>query len=147
MPRGRPATPTALKELAGNPGKRALNKREPMPTGALTAPSVLSTEGLKVWKRLVSTSPNALYKAPDEFSIAAFCEAVAGWREATRAISERGRYAVGSTGQMTVAPWVKDQAEQARLVMTFGARLGLDPVARANMMVPEEEADDGWNIH
>lgn len=146
MKRGRPATPTVLKELSGNPGKRALNKREPKPTGTPTPPT-LTPEAAQVWKRLVSTSPSALYKAPDEFVIAAFCEAVAGHRVATLMIIEQGRYATGSTGQITVAPWVKDQADQARLVMAYASRLGLDPVARTSIMTSEEDTDDGWNIH
>jgi phage terminase small subunit len=49
-----PATPTALKLLAGNPGHRPLNQNEPKPElVAPTCPSHLSREAKREWRRIV----------------------------------------------------------------------------------------------
>ena len=51
--RGRKPKPTALKLLEGNPGKRPLNGREPVPPrAALKCPAWLLPEAKKEWKRL-----------------------------------------------------------------------------------------------
>ena len=51
--RGRKPTPTAIKELEGNPGHRPLNKHEPKPMKKAPAcPKSLSTEAKKEWRRL-----------------------------------------------------------------------------------------------
>ncbi len=50
---GRKPKPTAIKELTGNPGKRALNRREPKPESRLPAPpAYLSAEERKTYRRL-----------------------------------------------------------------------------------------------
>ena len=50
--RGRKPTPTAIKELEGNPGKRPLNKNEPKPTKkAPPCPKWLEPEAKKEWHR------------------------------------------------------------------------------------------------
>ena len=50
--RGRKPIPTAIKELEGNPGKRALNIKEPKPKRkAPKCPTWLDNEAKKEWKR------------------------------------------------------------------------------------------------
>lgn len=51
--RGRKPTPTAIKELEGNPGKRPLNTKEPKPVKkAPSCPKWLEPEAKKEWRRL-----------------------------------------------------------------------------------------------
>ena len=51
--RGRKFTPYAIKELEGNPDKRALNEREPKPEKkAPSCPKWLEPEAKKEWRRL-----------------------------------------------------------------------------------------------
>ena len=51
--RGRKPTPTAIKELEGNPGKRKLNDKEPKPEKkAPSCPKWLEPEAKKEWRRL-----------------------------------------------------------------------------------------------
>jgi phage terminase small subunit len=51
--RGRKPTPTALKLVAGNPGKRPLNRHEPKPVTAIpTCPAHLMPTAKTEWKRL-----------------------------------------------------------------------------------------------
>ena len=49
---GRRPKPTAVKELAGNPGKRPLNRVEPRPPASSTrVPRGLGEEAAKFWRR------------------------------------------------------------------------------------------------
>ena len=49
----RKPTPTAIKELEGNPGKRPLNTKEPKPEKkAPSCPKWLEPEAKKEWRRL-----------------------------------------------------------------------------------------------
>ena len=51
--RGRKPTPTAIKMLEGNPGKRPLNTKEPKPAKkAPSCPKWLEPEAKKEWRRL-----------------------------------------------------------------------------------------------
>ena len=53
MGAGRKPKPTAMKELEGNPGKRKLNKKEPMPgKGMPDCPKWLLPDAQEEWKRL-----------------------------------------------------------------------------------------------
>ena len=50
---GRKTKPTAIKKLEGNPGKRKLNTKEPVPVkGMPTCPEWLLPEAKKEWDRL-----------------------------------------------------------------------------------------------
>ena len=56
--RGRKPIATHLKLLRGNPGKRALNKNEPLPIGDLVDPPEWLTEQQKVaWSYAVENAP------------------------------------------------------------------------------------------
>ena len=53
MGAGRKPKPTAMKELEGNPGKRKLNKKEPVPgKGMPDCPKWLLPDAQEEWKRL-----------------------------------------------------------------------------------------------
>ena len=50
---GRKPKPTALKKLEGNPGKRKLNTKEPVPVKGMTdCPKWLLPEAKEEWNRL-----------------------------------------------------------------------------------------------
>lgn len=50
---GRKPKPTAMKKLEGNPGKRKLNTKEPVPAkGMFVCPDWLMSEAKKEWERL-----------------------------------------------------------------------------------------------
>ena len=49
---GRKPTPTTLKELKGNPGRRPLNEAEPKPAARLPSPPAhLSRSARREWRR------------------------------------------------------------------------------------------------
>ena len=59
---GRKPKPTALKKLEGNPGKRKLNTKEPIPAkGMLNCPEWLLPEAKKEWENLMGIGSSALH--------------------------------------------------------------------------------------
>lgn len=127
------AKPTALKELAGNPGKRAINKTEPKPKLGLAAPIGMTPRAKTVWAKLSTSMPLGVFTACDSFLLCAYCEAVSVHQTATAKITKGPAETTGSTGQVKVSPWFSTQADAARLIVQLGAKLGLDPVSRQNI--------------
>ena len=101
--RGRKPTPTAIKELEGNPGKRALNDKEPKPQKKAPAcPKWLEDEAKKEWRRLAKQMEQlGILTQVDMAAFAGYCQAYARWKEAeelspSTAPSSRHRPATGS---------------------------------------------------
>lgn len=139
MPAGRPSKPTAIKKLEGNPGKRAINHAEPIATGQPAPPKTMSKAAATIWKRVVGSMPRGVWTGADENLLAAYCEAAALHHEAADKLKTEPKVSIGSTGQAVVSPWVKIMADQARLMASLGARLGLDPMARQAINAPEDD--------
>ena len=79
--RGPKPKPTALKKLAGNPGKRALPKGEPMPTGIARRPDWLNVGAIQVWDELSpGTARLGLLTEHDGFAFGMFCTLAAEFR-------------------------------------------------------------------
>jgi P27 family predicted phage terminase small subunit len=132
MPAGRPPKPTHLKLIEGNPGKRPLNAaNEVQPLGSPTAPKIMTKRAKAIWTRLLKVMPARVWTGADSNALANYCEAQARYEEMTLALLEGApTFETNYAGQSVVSGTVKGQNEQARLVATLGARLGLDPVAR-----------------
>lgn len=138
----RPQTPSRIKELSGNPGKRAVNRTEPRPSGGPKAPRTLTKAAKPVWTRLVASMPEGVYSACDEHLLATYCEQVVMFQMAVAALNSEPPITTGSQGQQVVSPWVKVMNEASRLISTVGAQLGLNPSARQNINVDKGEPED-----
>ena len=90
--RGRKPKPTALKLLEGNPGKRPLNDREPVPPKAtLKCPAWLLPEAKKEWKRLApALEAMGVLTMADLTKFEGYCQAYARWKEAEAFITQHG---------------------------------------------------------
>ena len=91
--RGRKPTPTYLKLLNGNPGKRRLNPNEPKPRNRTpTCPSHLCPSAKAEWKRLAAQL--AILQILTEFdrgALAAYCQTYGRWMEAERKLHDRNQ--------------------------------------------------------
>jgi P27 family predicted phage terminase small subunit len=123
-------TPTRVKVLSGNPGKRAINKKEPQPNGLPKQPPIMSEVAKKFWVEVVTSMPPGVYTTADSHLLASYCETAAMIQQLTAAIIEAPLVTTGSTGQDVVNPLIKQRADQQRLLVQTGQRLGLDPIAR-----------------
>src|SRR5688500_13426098 len=88
--RGRKPTPTHLKLVRGNPGKRPLNASEPAPLLTLpTPPAELSADARVEWERVaVELHRIGVLSGIDRGPLAAYCQAYGRWITAERAITK-----------------------------------------------------------
>jgi len=116
--------PTALKKLAGNPGKRALNAAEPQPeTGPPPCPDWMPPEGRLQWERVVPELDRLkLLTKVDGAVIEAFCAVYSEFVGSVRA------------GEPIKASLIA----QMRF---YAGELGLTPTARARLSAPPGQED------
>ena len=140
---GRPPKPTALKKLQGNPGKRPLNEREPMPMNRRpNCPRWLSEEAKREWRRLARPLHEAgLLTFVDRDVLAMYCESLARWIRAEQRCLESGDVLFTSNGNMVQNPWLGIANRSKKDTLTIMARLGLDPAMRSRIKLPEMDKD------
>jgi P27 family predicted phage terminase small subunit len=90
--RGRKPTPTALKILRGNPGKRRLPDNELQPPPEIPdPPDHLDDAAKKEWARITELlSQLGLIAQLDMAGIAAYCVAFSRWADAERKVAKHG---------------------------------------------------------
>lgn len=136
--------PTKLKILAGNPGHQRLNLNEPEPkSGIPTRPEWLLPEAKREWVRVAGELDRlGLLTLVDRGVLAAYCQAWARWVEADKVLTEKGLTFETATGYVQQRPEVSIAQKQMQLMLSAGARLGLDPASRSRLSVPGEKEDD-----
>jgi P27 family predicted phage terminase small subunit len=144
-------TPTALKLVKGNPGKRPINKREVKPAKKLpVAPAHLDPRARAEWEHIVPELWAAgLLTSVDGATLAAYCNAYARWAEAEEALAKM-RERDGVTGALLIKtkngnviqnPLVGASNRAMLLMMRFAIEFGMTPAARANLeAVPNDHA-------
>lgn len=143
--RGRKAKPTARKQLAGNPGKRALNTAEPKFSDVtnIDPPDWLSSRAETMWRMLV---PELLREKvlciTDLHNVEAFCSAYSKWRLAEEAVEEFGIVVESAQGSPMKNPALTAANEAMRQMATFGALLGLDPSSRSRIIGGKKPGGD-----
>lgn len=146
---GRKPKPTAMKILQGNPGKRALNGREP-PTsaGVPRCPEHLTPEARAEWRRIAPVlSHMRVLRTGDRAALAAYCQHWARWVEAERKIAEMGGALVIKTpsGCLIQNPYVGIANTAMDAMRKFLSEFGLTPSSRSRIVVdapPDLDNDD-----
>ena len=133
--------PTAVKRLTGNPGKRALNDREPEPGGRATCPRWLSDEARREWRRLAGELQRlGLLTTVDRSAMAAYCAAYARWVEAERALKTGGMVVMTSNGNEIQSPWLSIANKAIEQMVKLAAEFGMTPAARTRIKAqPKDE--------
>lgn len=137
--RGPAPTPTALRLLRGNPGKRAINHDEPQverlteDSPLAKCPKWLTGEARALWRRVVPGAiRSGLLTVVDLPTFEAFCQSYARWREAEAL--------TGKNLELAIAKGYRNAAVKERqLLLQLGARFGFDPSSRSNVKVPPEK--------
>ena len=135
---GRPAKPTAVKKREGKRGKRKLPDAADEPkfsrSTSLKAPSWLPSAAAKAeWNRMApELDSQGLLTTADEQNFGIYCTNVGRYRALLK-LEKLGRLFVCESGYEQVKPIMGliDKCEKA--IASFGAKFGLDPVARAGM--------------
>lgn len=155
MTKGRKPTPTVLKLLRGNPGKRPINGNEPKPSPrAPGMPTWLANEARAEWRRVVPELDRlGLLARVDRGTLAAYCETWATFVAAQREVHEHGLVilkkvmeAETDDGMLIIYqqpaknPAVLIARDAAAQIRAFCSEFGLSPSARTRLETPEPDA-------
>jgi len=146
--RGRKPKPTALKLIAGNPGKRALNAHEPQPRADLAAsPAWLTERQQATWREVVELSPPGLLKDVDASVFAVWVVAFDLYQEASEKLARTGMLIKApNTGVPMQSPYLAIVNRQAQIMLKAAAEMGFTPASRSRVVVKRDAivADDPW---
>jgi P27 family predicted phage terminase small subunit len=141
--RGRKPTPTALKLIAGNPGKRKLRTDEFRPYAEIPrAPRHLKGEALKEWRRVAGELDRyGMISAVDRGALAMLCTCWARYVAAEEMIEKAAEQAPGSYGMFVKtpnnfavqSPWLAVSNKAMEQYKVFCAEFGLTPSARSRL--------------
>jgi P27 family predicted phage terminase small subunit len=143
---GRRPKPTHLKVVAGNPGKRAINKKEPKPAREIpSCPAYLSDTAKVAWGRLsVLLDRMGVLTEADGVALERLCDCYAEILECRALIEEQGRTyssirGVGDDDSpieqvlMKANPAVAMLADADRRFKSYLVEFGLTPAARSKV--------------
>lgn len=143
--RGRKPKPTAIKNLEGNPGKRALNKKEPKVESKIPlCPSHLKGAARTEWNTLTKElHALRLLLNVDRAALAVCCTAWADYVKASNKLVKEGEVIISEKGGMYQNPWVAIKKRSMDQVMKFYAEFGMTPSSRSRVKVdvPDEEEE------
>ncbi len=149
---GRRPTPTHLKLVLGNPGKRRTNAaREPTParTGAIEPPAYLTPGATEAWRRLAPVlSAMGVLTVADGMAFESLCEAYADVRAARAAIEVHGDTVYETRNiqdgvMRRPHPEVAQLAEAEKRLRGLLGEFGLTPAARSKVSLPPAGDDKG----
>lgn len=144
MPSGRKPKPTALKELHGNPGKRALPIDEPEGVGDLWAPPAwFDTEQRDQWHYAVDHAPPGLLTGTDREVLAIWCVACVEHAKAAQEVRKLGQVVKTKDGNAIQNPFMGIMNRQALLMLKAGSEMGFSPAARASLGSQAPEFTNG----
>ena len=132
---GRRPKPTRIKEIAGNPGNRPLNAREPKPPlGIPECPEHLNDEAKLEWERLTVYLANMgmlsqVYRAP----LAAYCQAWGRWVEAERELKKYGKVIKTTNGNAVQNPYLSIANTAMDQMRKLAIEFGLTPAAQSRI--------------
>jgi P27 family predicted phage terminase small subunit len=145
--RGPQPTPTRIREITGNPGKRALPKRELRPKILLKRPAHITGAIGEEWDRACGAMPRGFFTEADVPTLTIYCEALVMRRNALAIIAKPaaeggGMVIKGSAGQGAPHPMIAVARGQAEIILKAADRLGMSPAARTRLSEPSDDGDE-----
>ena len=142
--RGRKPTPTHLKAITGNHGKRALNADEPIPAPSIPeCPQELGAVARAEWDRLAGElSKLRLLTSLDRAALATYCGAYELWAEAIAAIQTYGSMIKSPQGFPMQSPYIAIANRQAELMLRVASEFGFTPASRSRIAAPAQKERD-----
>jgi P27 family predicted phage terminase small subunit len=137
--RGRKPKPTVLKIREGNPGKRALNDREPTPAdGVPDRPEMLIGEAAAEWDRVSQVlAEMGLLTRADRSALAAYCTAYARWLQAEEQVAKFGTIVKSpEKGFPMKSPYLTVADQALETMRKFMVEFGLTPSSRSRIRLP-----------
>jgi len=138
--KGRKPKPTAMRILQGNPGKRALNDREPVPPrGMPECPEYLDPVAQAEWARTADILHEmGLLSLADRTALAAYCTAYSRWIHAEDQVRKFGAIVKSpEKGFPMKSPYLTIAEQSLETMRKFMVEFGLTPSSRSRIRVPE----------
>lgn len=136
---GRNPKATALKLVAGNPGKRPLNKHEPEPDLLfdLTPPQHLDDDATAVWNDAApKLAKTKILTVNDSIALEMLSVAVAGYRKASAMVRQDGIvFENGRNGSQSISQAAIAQSMYFKQVMAVAGKFGMTPADRARLTI------------
>lgn len=143
MAAGRKNIPTALKKLKGNPGKRALNNKEPKPNVEIPeCPACLTGEARTEWGRITKELKTlGIISKIDQAALTVYCMTWLDFVYAARMVDEEGEVITSEKGGKYQNPWVGIKTSAMDRLVRISAEFGMTPASRTKIKVetPTEE--------
>jgi len=137
--------PAGIRELEGNPGKRAIPS-ELVAIGQPEAPAHLTPEQLDRWQDIVSSLPVELLSRADHQVLERMAVAWATFRHTTILINQAGLLTRGQNGEPVRNPLLAVRKLATTEMDACGQLLGLSPLARTRLVAPEQESVDPLTV-
>jgi len=140
--RGRKPTPTKLRILRGNPGKRALNRNEPTPAAEIPEPPAhLNATALEEWDRIAPVLlEQGLLTALDRAGLAAYCVAYARWIDAEENVRKLGVLVKSPNGFPVHSPYLAVANRAMEQMQRLLAEFGMSPSSRSRVTASDKPA-------
>lgn len=148
---GRKSTPTSLKVLRGNPGKRPINTDEPQPDLLCSVPEPPENLGeiaRQEWGRLAGELISLkLLTALDTTMLEVYCESYEQYRQAEAEIKTHfkkfKKYTVTYTNKANNEnevphPALRIKREALDIMRSVGSEFGFTPASRTKLKVPPQ---------
>jgi P27 family predicted phage terminase small subunit len=135
--------PTSLRLLHGDRPSR-INDREPVPaTREVQPPESLSAAARDVWEQLApDLEAKGCLTHWDVFFLEVFCDAVVQYRQASKLVTQAGVLIRGRKDALVKNPAMQLARDSARTMVLTGARFGLSPSDRAQIVLGRPPVDD-----
>ena len=147
--RGPSPKPTIIRKLEGNPSKRPLNDREPIPPdGVPDCPDHLNEEARAEWFRTAQVLQTmGLLSKADRAALGCYCTAYSRWVQAERDVAKFGTVVKSpSTGFPLKSPYLTVADQSIETMRKFMVEFGLTPSSRSRIKVPNNhEAKDEFD--
>lgn len=139
--RGPRKQPSNVVKLKGNPGKRAVNKREPKPNEAVpSCPDFVTGVARAEWERVTPhLAAVGLLTQIDQASLAGYCQAYQRWVDAERTIAKFGTIVKTPNGFPVISPAVSIANKAMDQMLRFAREFGMTPSARSSIQLPEPQ--------
>ena len=134
--KGRNPKPTVLKMLDGNPGKRPLNRREPLTLqGVPAAPEWLDAEAKDEWERIIpDLAAMGVLSRADRPALAAYCTAWSRWVEAVGMVKKYGAIVKSpEKGFPMKSPYLSIADQALETMRKLLVEFGLTPSSRSRI--------------
>lgn len=139
--------PTAIKELSGNPGKRAQPANEPKPVIKLPAPPRwLSDDGRAEYRRVgrLLVKIKVMTEA-DQVALAAYAQNYVMWVEAMQRIEVDGLVQTQPSGRVTISPMFEVMKRAEQDMRRYLLEFGMTPASRTRVQAQTEDEGDEFD--